>query len=451
MKNKSSILEGNIYKCLISLSIPMMATSFLQMAYNMTDMFWIGRLGRFALSSVGTAGFYPWLAMAFIMIPKVSMEVQISQNIGKKDFDSLKKSILTNLQIGIFLGIIYAALLILLNKPAISFFNIKNTNVIKDAQDYLFILSFGIPFFFMNPIFSAIFNGYGESKIPFMYNSIGLLFNMILDPIMIFGYLGFPAMNLKGAALATIISQMIVTLVFIVQTPKKLILIKEIPKFSTFFIDFFKSSFKLGIPICFQSGLFTFFAMVLARVISSWGSDPIAVQRVGSQIEAISWMSASGFSVATSTFIGQNFGANNIKRLRLGYWKSSTIMFSLGILTTLILFIFPKQVFSIFSTDPKIIPYGIDYLRILSISQLFMCIEINTAGAFNGLGKTIPPAIIGIIFNALRIPLALFFAYNLHWGLNGVWWSISITSIIKGLILFLWILIPLYSKELSDR
>ena len=114
-----------------------------------------------------------------------------------------------------------------------------------------------------------------------------------------------------------------------------------------------------------------------------------------------------------------------------------------GLFTTCILVFLPGPIFSCFIHEPNILPYGIDYLKILGYSQLFMCIEIATQGAFNGLGKTLPPSIVSIVFTSARIPMAILFSHYL--GVNGVWWAISISSIIKGIVLVSWFI--LYSKR----
>ena len=121
-----------------------------------------------------------------------------------------------------------------------------------------------------------------------------------------------------------------------------------------------------------------------------------------------------------------------------------TVVLLWGAFTTFILFAFPEPIFSIFITEPELLPMGVDYLRILAVSQLFMCMEITTAGAFNGLGHTIPPAVEGILLTAARIPLALLLILT-PLGLNGIWWAITISSVLKGLTLFSWFLFKIKS------
>ncbi|NLZ93348.1 MAG: MATE family efflux transporter [Firmicutes bacterium] len=442
MNTANNLTKGNIVKTLFRLAVPIMGTSFLQMAYNMTDMIWVGRIGARAVAAVGTAGFYTWLAMAFILIPKIGAEVGVAQSVGRKDLPKARAYIKHCLQLIICLAIFYAATLIIFRSSLIGFFKLGEADIIDNATTYLVIISSGLVFYFLNPVFTAIFNGYGESKTPFLINSMGLLVNMILDPLLILGIGPFPRLEVAGAAIATVIAQAAVTIIFIIKIRKKPELFSGLKLLKAPDMGQIKKIVKLGFPVALQSGLFTTFTMIVARIIAQWGPIPIAVQKVGSQIESISWITAGGFQTAMAAFVGQNYGARKWSRVIKGYITGMTIMSIIGILATALLIFAARPLFSIFIPEEETIIYGIVYLKILGLSQLFMCIESTTAGAFNGLGKTIPPSIVGILFNGLRIPGALILSKTTL-GLSGVWWSISISSIFKGIVLTIWYLVML--------
>ena len=265
---------------------------------------------------------------------------------------------------------------------------------------------------------------------------------MILDPLMILGIGPFPRLEVAGAALATIIAQFCVTVIFIIKAQRTKELFTDLKLFKIPDMDRIKAIVKLGFPAGLQSGMFTIFAMSITRIIAQWGPIPIAVQKVGSQIEAISWMTAGGFQTAMSTLVGQNYGAKKWPRVVKSYIVGMSVMSVIGLLATGLLVFAARPLFSIFIDEEETIRHGIVYLRILGISQLFMCLESTTAGAFNGLGKTIPPSIVGISFNALRIPAALILSAT-SLGLNGVWWAVSISSIFKGTVLTTWFILML--------
>ncbi|NMB95613.1 MAG: MATE family efflux transporter, partial [Clostridiaceae bacterium] len=400
----NDITEGNIFKALLRLALPIMGTSFVQMAYNMTDMIWVGRIGSRAVAAVGTAGFFTWLAVAFILISRIGAEVGVAQSVGKRDMAEAKIYIKHSIQLIVSLALLYALALISFRKPLIGFFKIGEPDINENAITYLVIISLGMIFYFINPVFTAIFNGYGESRIPFAINSLGLIINIILDPLLILGVGPFLRLEVAGAALATIIAQFCVTVVFIIKARRTKEIFSDLNLFKTPDISRIKTIVRLGFPVGLQSGLFTVFAMFIARIIAQWGPIPIAVQKIGSQIEAISWMTAGGFQTAMSTLVGQNYGADKWPRIVKSYFIGMLVMSVVGILATGLLIFAAKPLFSIFIDEEETIRYGIVYLRILGLSQLFMCLESTTAGAFNGLGKTIPPSVVGIIFNALRIP-----------------------------------------------
>lgn len=434
MKKSVNLVSGNIVNTLLKLSIPILGTSFIQMAYNLVDMMWVGRIGSDAVAAVGTAGFFTWFGSSLVFISKIGTEIGVSQSIGKDDIKEKNKFIYNGLFINIITAIIYMCLLIIFRKQLIGFFKLGEANIINMSIEYLVIVSFGMIFSFLNPLFSGIFNASGSSKIPFFINTVGLIINIIFDPILIFGLLGFQRLGVIGAALATVGAQAIVTFIFIIAfirngysltlKNKKYIDKNNMNKIC-----------KLGIPTALQNCMFAFFAMIIGRIISAWGPTAIAVQKVGSQIESISWMTAEGFATALTAFIGQNYGANKWDRILKGYKVAMSMAIMVGIFATILLVFSGDKVFSAFIPEAGIVSKGAVYLKILGYSQLFMCIEITTAGAFSGLGNTLTPSWVSIIFTGLRIPLAMLLSSIPLLGIDGVWWSISGTSIVKGILL----------------
>lgn len=445
------LTKGRIFSVLFKLAIPIMGTSFIQMFYTMIDMLWVGKLGSGAVAAIGTAGFFSWFGESFILISKVGAEIGVAQSIGTKDQDGIKKYVSNSIVLNVVLALLYGIVLILFRNEAIGFFHLGDNEIISEAKIYLIINSLGIVFNFINPVFTAIFNGTGDSKTPFIINTIGLIFNIVFDPILIFGMGPFKALGVTGAAIATVAAQVVVTGVFIFYIFKR--------KYTHFLINYFhyldekymKKIVKLGLPVALQNGLFSFISMIIARIIATFGPIPIAVQKIGAQIESISWMTAGGFSTAIGTFVGQNYGAKKWKRIYKGYFITLNMALVAGVLASILLIVFGEEIFSLFIKDPVVIEQGKDYLSILGYSQLFMCIEITTAGAFNGLGRTTIPSIVSILFTASRIPLALILSKSSILGLNGVWWSISLTSVVKGILLtglfIILIIIPIKRED----
>ena len=434
MKKSVNLVSGNILSTLFKLAVPILGTSFIQMAYNMIDMIWVGRIGSSAVAAVGTAGFFTWFGTSLVFISKIGAEIGVSQAIGKKDEKEKNKYIYNSLIVNIIIAILYTIILIIFRKQFIGFFNLGDSEIIDMSISFLVIVSIGMIFSFLNPLFTGIFNASGSSKIPFLINSIGLVFNIVFDPILIFGLFGFPKMGVTGAAFATISAQAVVTIIFMISFIKNGYSIslknkKYIDK------NIIIKVCKLGVPTALQNCGFAFFAMIIGRVVASWGPVAIAVQKVGSQIEAISWMTAEGFAAALTAFVGQNYGANRWDRILKGYKATMFMACAVGVFSTILLVFAGKSIFSIFIPEAEAISAGATYLKILGYSQLFMCIEITTAGAFSGLGNTVTPSWVSIIWTGLRIPIAIFLSGIATLGIDGVWWSISGTSIIKGILL----------------
>ncbi|WP_252243197.1 MULTISPECIES: MATE family efflux transporter [unclassified Clostridium] len=435
MEKRIDLTEGKIVSKLIKLALPIMGTSFIQMAYNMTDMIWIGKVGSKAVAGVGTAGFYTWLAMAFIMISKTGAEIKVAQKMGEHNLRKVKSYIVSAIQINVVLSILYTVVLLVFSDKLIGFFNLGDAEVISMSKTYLVIVAIGMIFYFINPVFTAIFNGAGSSKTPFVINTIGLAFNMVFDPVLILGIGPFPKMGVAGAAIATVIAQVIVSLSFIFVMIKGKEEYLKVNVFTRPRMDYIKVLCNIGLPGGIQNGLFTIFSMCIGRIISVFGPVPIAVQKVGSQIEAISWMTAGGFSTALGTFVGQNYGSKKYNRINKGVKVTMVMAVIIGILASLLLILGGEYVFSFFLNDPEAVEQGTVYLRILGYSQLFMCIEITITGAFNGLGRTYIPSIIGILLTGARVPASYFLCNPNVLGLDGIWWSISISSILKGTVL----------------
>lgn len=440
MKKTNNLVTGNILSTLLKLSLPILGTSFIQMAYNMVDMMWVGRLGSHAVAAVGTAGFFTWFGNSLVYITKVGAEIGVSQSIGKEDYKGKNKFIYNSFLVNIIMAIIYTLIVITFNKQLIGFFKLGDANIIKLSQEYLIIVALGLIFTFLNPLFTGIFNASGNSKIPFLINSVGLVFNIVFDPILIFGLGIFPELGVAGAAIATVLAQAIATLLFGISFIRNGY---SLSLKNRKYIDkkYIYKVCKYGIPTASQNCLFTFFAMIIGRIIAQYGAVAIAVQKVGSQIEAISWMTAEGFSAALTVYIGQNYGAGKWDRILKGYRATILISSMIGIFATVLFIFFGDIVFTLFIPEKEAMLKGADYLRILGYSQLFMCLEITTTGAFSGFGNTITPSWVGGVFTGLRIPAAILLTKYTSLGIDGVWWSISGSSIVKGLLLtFLFII-----------
>lgn len=432
MDNVVDLTNGSIPKKLANLALPLMGTSFLSMAYSLTDLYWVGTVGTKAVAAVGTCGLFWWLAQSITLICQIGLAVSVSQNFGKRDFEAVDSYINTGVKLNMIIALLFSSTVFLFYRQVLSFFNIIDPETLRDAEIYLQTVSPGYFFLFMNPILSVILNSTGNSRATFKINGMGVIMNMILDPLFIV------SLNMKvfGAALATALSQLFVFIVYIYSGRKHKFLYTEVDYKKNWDTRKAREILDLGIPPALQSAIHCFISMYINKMVNSFGSAPVAAQSIGSQIESISWMTSEGFSTATATFVGQNYGAGKHKRADKAYFTSIKIMTAVGIFATLLLYFGRYPIISLFLHEKEAIEYGALYLMALSFSQLFMCIEIVDSGAFSGISMTKPPSIIGITGNLLRIPLS--YALIPKFGIVAIWIAISFSSVLKGIVSFVW-------------
>ena len=446
MNQHVDLLHGPVLKSLTKLAIPIMATFLIQMAYNLTDMIWIGRVGSDAVAAVGAAGMYLWLSTGISTLAKTGGQVLVGHALGAGHSEEASEYSENAFGLTAILGIIFGIMCAVFSTPLIAFFKLNSAHVIADAEIYVQITGGLVIFSFLNQTFTGIFTSMGNSRAAFLATTTGLVINIFLDPVLIFGIRPFPRLMVMGAALATVAAQAVVTLMFFYYASKDTVIFKGLHIFRIPDIRHGAAIIKIGFPTAVQSLVFTGISMIIARLIAGYGDAAVAVQKVGSQIESISWMTADGFAAAVNSFIAQNYGAGNRERIKKGYSAAMLVVLLWGLVSTFLLMVCPAPIFRIFISEEAILPLGVNYLFILGVSQLFMSVEITTAGAFSGFGRTIPPSIIGIVFTAMRIPMAHALTRT-PLGLNGVWWSITISSICKGLFLLIWFLVYL-KKEM---
>ena len=433
MKTRINLLEGNILPALSALALPIMATSLIQMAYNLIDMIWIGKIGASAVASVGAAGMFMWLSNGLATLAKMGGQIKVGHALGAQKKEDAASYAQSSIQMGIVFAIGFGILSVVFADEMIGFFQLNSAQVIQDAKLYLMITCGLVIFSFMNQIFTGILTAMGNSRTSFIATGIGLVLNIVLDPLFIFGFGAIPPMGVAGAAIATVLAQLVVMLLFLYTILRDTVLFSNVHILHSYSSQHTMEIFRIGLPSAVQSMLFSGISMVIARLIAGWGDAAVAVQKVGSQIESISWMTAEGYAAALNSFVAQNHGAKNTDRIREGYRLSMIVMLSWGVFCSLVLIVFPQLIFQVFIQEAEVLPMGVDYLRILGVSQLFMCMEITTAGAFSGLGKTLPPSIVSITLTGARIPMAILLGRWL--GLNGVWWAITISSIEKSIVL----------------
>ena len=433
MQGTKNLTSGPIHRQLFNLAVPIMGTSFVQMAYSLTDMAWVGRLGSESVAAIGSVGILTWMTNSISLLNKVGSEVSVGQSIGAQNAPDARSYASHNLTLSLIISICWGLILFVFAEPVMQIYKLEPAITAK-AVNYLRIVATAFPFIFLSASFTGIYNASGQSKIPFMISGIGLLLNMILDPLFIFGF----GWNTEGAAIATWVSQATVLGLFIYRLKKRKEVLGGFAFFTKLESRFVKRIFKLGLPVAILNTLFSIINLFMARTASLYGGHiGLMTLTAGGQLEAIAWNTSQGFSTALSAFVAQNYAAGKNDRVLGAYATTLKMTAVFGTFCTLLFVFWGSELFSLIVPDPQAYKAGGVFLRIVGYSMLFMMLEITTQGLFYGTGRTIPPAVISIGFNTLRIPLAMLLA-SIGMEITGVWWAISLTSIAKGITSAAW-------------
>ena len=440
---EGNLTKGPILKTLTKLAIPIMASSFLGTLYNITDMAWIGLLGAKAVAGVGVGGMFTWLSQGLVSLARMGGQVQVAQHIGRGEQEEAHGYAQAAVQMSALLGILFAAVVLILLKPLIGFFKLEDAEALAAAFSYTKIACGLIVFSFLSLTLTGLYTAQGDSKTPFAANLVGLAANMILDPVLILGPGPFPKLGVTGAAIATVTAQFIVMSILVMRilVTKKENVLKGIQLFEKIQPKYVRGICKIGIPTALQGMAYCMISMVLTRMVSGFGAEAIATQRVGGQIESVSWNTADGFGAALNAFIGQNYVAGKMDRVKKGYRASLITVGVWGLFITLLFVCFPEQISGVFFHEPTAIATAVGYMIIIGYSEAFMSVELMTVGALSGLGKTHLCSVISITLTSARIPLAIFLS-GTALGLLGIWWALTATSVVKGIVFvmaFYWI------------
>lgn len=438
MRNSRQITltEGPILRSLVALAVPIMASSFLNTVYSITDMAWIGMLGSKAVAGVGVGGMYIWLSQGLSSLARMGGQVNAAQAFGRGRQEEAGEYAKAALQIVVVFGIAFALISVVFTEGLVALFHLGDAKAVGYAEGYMRITCGFVLFSYLTVVLTGLYTAQGDSKTPLLANGIGLALNMALDPVLILGLGPFPRMEANGAAAATVSAQFVVMLVMVLRAGNsggeyQALAGIRIGKLTE--KRFYRGVFRIGTPTAIQGTAYCMISMALARMAASFGPGAVAVQRVGGQVEAVSWNTADGFAAAINAFTAQNYGAGQMERVRKGYRVSFWTTAVWGGLITLVFLCFPRPISQIFFHEAEVIGESVGYLVIIGFGEAFMCVELMTVGALSGLGRTKLCSVISILLTGARIPLALALS-GTGLGLRGIWWALTVSSVAKGIL-----------------
>jgi len=430
VKNKYDLTEGSVLMNLVKFSVPLLLGNLLQAFYSVADTFWVGRfVGKDSLGAMANIVPLVFILVALIMGFTMGTSVLVSQYTGANNQDMVHKTIHNSILVLGISAIIMTIIGIIFSKDILLLMKIKPENM-QYALDYLNIYFYGLIFMFGYNLFSAILRGLGDSKTPLIFLAIASILNIVLDPLFIVGWGIIPKMGIKGASVATLISQAISFILSVIYLNRKLHLISHKLSDYRYHKELTIKMVKIGLPTGIQQSLVSLGMMVLVSIINNFdSSDVINAFGVASRIDQFAHLPAQSLSLAVSAYTGQCFGAQKYDKVKDGYKWGVILVVGITSLITLVAYIFPEVIISLFNKDPEVIRIGSRYLRIVGFTYIPFGIMFITNGILRGAGDSVPPLIFTLAaLWVVRVPLAKILATPL--GPDGVWLAIAISYVI---------------------
>tara|TARA_X000001036_G_scaffold440028_1_gene493839 strand:- start:7107 stop:8465 length:1359 start_codon:yes stop_codon:yes gene_type:complete len=438
-KNKNSKLNDfiiNPNKSLWALAIPMMFGMMVQTIYSLVDMIFVGMVGSNSLTALAFNLPILFFGMGLVFGLGSGVTAVIAQYIGSNDLEKANNSAQQSIYMGLIIGFILTFVGLVFGKEILKFLGTP-LNILPLAWNYFKIIVSAYVFIVMSIFFRSIFSGEGDMKTPMIVGGIGTILNIILDPIFIFSL----KMGVEGAALATVVSQIFVSLIF-----TYLLLIKKY-SFIKISLSVYKISFKIllkiikiGLPASFSMIIMSIGGASFNRILVEFSSDAVAAFQIGIRLDHVFLIPAISISTSVVTLVGMFYGAkkfNLVKQITF-YAIRSTIL--IGIIIGFLFFIFSDNIVSVFSDNINIQKISSQYLRYFVFGYPFVAISMISGRAMQGLGKGIPMLILTLL-RVLVISLAFsfFFVFFLNKSIEWVWISQVISVIFSSFIAWLWL------------
>ncbi len=431
--------KSGIYRTLLALAVPIMLNNLLQMLYNLVDAYFLGRISAAALSAPTISFTLIFFIVVFGLGFSMAGTTLIAQSTGKGDLERANfyagqttTMIMAMSVILSVLGLIFTpAMLRVMQVPADAF---------EYTRQYMTIIFAGMPLMFITFVHRAVLQGVGDSVTPLIVQIITILLNVVLDPILIFGLGPIPALEVAGAAYATVISRgigAIVATIMLVRGARGIRLRREHlrPDWAAW-----KRITDIGLPNAIGQAVPAFGFTVLQGVVNSLGTAVVAAFGVGNRIVSLFNMPAIGFAQATTSVVGQQLGARR-KDLAVVAVRQSVL--TVGVFITVgmtLTFLFGGRFIRFFVDDAEVIRYGAELFRILSPSVILYTLFTVISGAFQGGGDTRPVMVLNVArLWGIRVPLAYVLAILLAWGPAGIWWAMFASNLVIAAVGFVWL------------
>ena len=429
--------EGKILHSLATVALPIIVANLLHTAYQLIDTFWLGRLGADAVAAVSLSFPILFLILSLGLGLTLAGTVIVSQHKGAEDQSSVDFSSSQTVAVIFILSIFLAITGYFTAEPLMQIIG-AGPEILADSVSYFKVSSLGFVFLFMFFVFQSLMRGIGNVMMPMYIILVTVFLNLVLDPLFIYGYGVIPGYGVTGAAVASVVTQGLSALagLYILWRGKHGIRIRWSDM--NFNIAWIKRMFELGIPASLEQSTRAAGMTMMVIIVTSFGSEVVAAYGIGARILSLVIIPTLGLSVATTALVGQNIGANKIKRAekignlsnKIAFWGLSGI----GVL----LFVFARQLTTFFVPDePKVIEDGTLFIRIMAPGFAFLGVQQILNGVFNGAGFTAASMLISIFsLWIIRFPLAYILSYNTDMGYEGIWWAFPVSNLIAASVAF---------------
>lgn len=421
--------DKKLYFRLLKLSLPIMAGYFFEMLYNLADAFFLGRLGKEALAAPAVAFPIIYFLVVFAIGFSSAGTTLISQAVGKKDDSKVDFYLGQTTTIMLVVSLIFSITGLLLANPMLKLFAVPEDTFLV-ARQYMTIILIGLPFMFMRLVLQAALHGIGDSVTPLYILAGAVVLNIILDPLLIFGVAFIPPLGVRGAAIATVISRFVASVIAVIILIRgkrgvqlRLFYMKPNIKSLSLFL-------RIGIPASVGQAVSALGFTVLQGLVNTFGSAIIAAFGVANRIFGIFHMPAMGISNAMAVLVGQSIGARQHETAWMVLKQSMITIFIFVFIGMTFTFFKGASLVRFFIDDPEVLSYGASIFRIVSMSVVVYTLFMVMIGAFQGAGDTKP---IMFLSSArlwlLRLPLAFLLARTAGLGPTGIWISMVISNV----------------------
>ncbi len=439
MDRKKIFLEGPIGIALIQLAIPIILGNILQTGYQLTDAFWVGRLGAAAVAAVSVSFPVTFLVIALGSGLAMAGAVLSAQYMGAGRQDMVNHVAAQTMMMVALTSIVLGSMGYLLSPYLLKLLGVA-PDVYDGALGFMRISFIGIIFVFIYAMFQALMRGIGQTKIPLFIMLGMVVLNFCLDPLFIFGYGPIPPQGVKGAAFATLISQALAALLGIIVFLRGRHGIQL--SFQSFRpdLDYIKRAFFLGFPGSVELSTRGFGLMVMSFLVASFGTLTIAAYGVGSTILQVVTIPAMGLSMAISTLVGQNIGAGNVKRAARVTVLGSVCGFVLLTVVGIIAYIFAPVLVTFFvPRESDVITQGAQFIRIMCLAWGGIGVQLCIVSAFRASGNMLIAMVIALVSQwMIQFPMAYVLSKHTALQSAGLWWSFPVTNVIVSIVSICW-------------